>query len=232
MTDTSKTLIVAILDRSGSMRGRERSTEEGFDELISKQKSEPGTAHVTLAQFDDQYEVVYADKPIEEVPPLKLEPRGMTALNDAIGKTVTDIGAQLNALPEDQRPGLVIVIVMTDGHENSSREFTAAQIKDLIKQQEDVYGWKFIFLGSGIDVQQEATNLRGFGQASSLAFDANAPVAVAAAYAGTSNLVSQMRGGNLNAAYDDSVRLAAMGKDKDGDIDDAKARKLTGSSTS
>lgn len=245
MTDKNKTLIAALLDRSGSMRGRERSTEDGFNELINGQKNEPGTARVTLAQFDDVYEVVYQNRPIDEVDGLRLVPRGMTALNDGIGKLVTNIGIELAALPEDQRPGLVVVVVMTDGMENASREWTAAKIKDLIKQQENDYGWRFIFLGSGIDVQQEATNLRGFTANTSMAFDANAPVAVAAAYAATSNLISQYRGGvsagvaasSMDSyGYTDDQREASMDKGrKDGESQSdykdrlKKARKLVGS---
>ncbi|ASZ74757.1 hypothetical protein KHO57_gp147 [Mycobacterium phage Phabba] len=242
MTDKNKTLIAALLDRSGSMRSRARSTEEGFNELINGQKAEPGTARVTLAQFDDVYEVVYANKPIDEVPPLSLVARSMTALNDGIGKLVTDVGAELAALPEDDRPGLVICVIMTDGMENASREWTAAQIKDLIKEQETTYGWKFIFLGSGIDVQQEGVALRGFGAQRSMAFDADAPVAVAAAYAGTSNLISSYRGMASAGAsmeemdavgYTDEDRRNAMGAGKqDGESQDQWKSRLKGRSLS
>ena len=247
MTDKNKTLIIALLDRSGSMGGRERSTEDGFNELINGQKSEPGTARVTLAQFDTEYEVVYEDKPLDEVPPLKLLPRGGTALNDGIGRLVTTTGEKLAKLPEDERPGLVVAVIMTDGYENSSREWTAQRVKDLIKQQESEYGWKFIFLGSGIDVQQEAVQMRGMSMARSMAFDADAPVAVAAAYAGTSNLISSYRGMAAAGAsmeemdavgYTDEDRRNAMGAGKQDDESRdqwksrLKGRKLTGSSSS
>lgn len=244
MTDKNKTLIAALLDRSGSMRGRERSIQDGFNELINSQKGEPGTARVTLAQFDHVYEVVYQNRPIDEVDGLVLAPRGMTALNDGIGRLVTDIGIELAALPEDQRPGLVVVVVMTDGLENSSQEWTATTVKNLIKQQEEGYGWRFIFLGSGIDVQQEGVNLRGFTANTSMAFDANAPVAVAAAYNATSGLISQYRGGVIAGAsmadmdsygYTDDQREASMDKGRqDGESQSdykdrlKKARGLTG----
>lgn len=221
MVDKNKTLIAALLDRSGSMSTRVKSTQDGFDELINGQKNQPGTALVTLAQFDTIYELVYKNMPVADVPPLQLIPRSMTALNDGIGKLVTDVGAELAALSEDQRPGLVIVVIMTDGMENASREWTAAQIKDLVKEQETKYGWKFIFLGSGIDVQEEATNLRGFGVRTSMAFDADAPVAVAAAYSATSNLMSNYRGmvaagaapeAMMDVGFTDEDRDAAMAK--------------------
>lgn len=226
MTDKNKTLIIALLDRSGSMGGRERATEEGFNELINGQKAEPGTARVTLAQFDTEYEVVYEDKALDEVPPLQLIPRGGTALNDGIGRLVTETGEKLAKLPEDQRPGLVVAVIMTDGHENSSREWNAARVKALIKQQESEYGWRFIFLGSGIDVQHEGVALRGMSAKTSMAFDADAPIAVAAAYAGTSNLISSYRGMASAGAsmeemdavgYTDEDRRNAMGAGKQDD---------------
>lgn len=202
------------------MKGRVLSTQDGFNELINGQKNEPGTARVTLAQFDNVYEVVYQNKPLDEVPPLNLQPRGMTALNDGIGRLVTEIGSELAALKEDERPGLVVVVIMTDGLENSSREWTAATIKELITQQEAGYGWKFIFLGSGIDVQQEGVNLRGFGMGRSMAYNADDGIAVAAAYASTSNLIGTYRGmasaGMPSASMDavtftDEDRAAAVG---------------------
>ncbi|QZE10524.1 hypothetical protein SEA_SCOOBYDOOBYDOO_207 [Mycobacterium phage ScoobyDoobyDoo] len=198
MVDKNKTLIAALLDRSGSMHGREKFTADGFAELINGQKAEPGTALVTLAQFDTVYEVVYQNTPIAEVPPLNLVPRGGTALNDGIGRLVSDIGEELAAMSEDERPGLVVVVIMTDGMENSSREWTAANIKELIKRQEDQYSWRFIFLGSGIDVQEEATNLRGFSASTSLAFNVNSRDANVRAYAASSNLISQYRRGTAD----------------------------------
>ena len=121
MTDPQRTLIAVLLDRSGSMECVKSDTEGGFNAFIDEQRGEPGDARVTLAQFDTDYEVVYANRPIADVPPLALQPRGGTALYDALGRLITDVGAELAALPEDERPGTVVVVVLTDGHENSSR---------------------------------------------------------------------------------------------------------------
>lgn len=250
MTNKDKTLIAALLDRSGSMRGREEATQDGFNEFINGQKSEPGEALVTLAQFDTEYEIVYQNKPVADVPPLVLAPRSMTAMNDAIGKLITDVGAELAAMAEDDRPGLVVVIIMTDGLENASREWTTEGVRKLIKQQEDQWHWKFVFLGSGIDVRKEGGD-RGMRVNSSLAFDAGSGVATRNAYAATSNLISQYRGVAMAAAspaeasasmdyleFSEEDRLAAMapgrqdGEDQDSWKKRLKARGRTFSSSS
>ena len=159
MTNKDLTLIAALLDRSGSMDDCKRATETGFDELITKQRSEPGEAVVTLSMFDDVYENVYANVPIAEVGPLELEPRNMTAMLDATGRFITEIGATLAARPEEERPGTVICLIMTDGYENASKEWTWAAVKELITQQREKYNWQFIFLGANIDAEQVAAQM-------------------------------------------------------------------------
>ena len=170
VTDNTKTLIAALLDRSGSMKTIAADMCGGFDSFIAREAGQPGTTLVTLAQFDDRYEVVYTDQPIGGVPGLVLQPRGMTALLDAIGRFVTEVGAGLAALPEDERPGAVTVLVMTDGHENASREWTGDAVRALIGQQEADYGWDFVFLGANMDAVEVGTAM-GFAPSKSLTFD-------------------------------------------------------------
>lgn len=170
MTNTDLTLIAALLDRSGSMQGCKRATETGFDELISKQRVEPGQAIVTLSMFDDVYENVYANIPIGEVGTLELEPRNTTALLDATGRFITEIGEQLAALPEGERPGTVICLIMTDGYENASKEWTWAAVKELITHQREKYNWQFIFLGANIDAEVVGARM-GVPRASSMTYD-------------------------------------------------------------
>jgi hypothetical protein len=172
MTNANKNLIAALLDRSGSMRSIAADMRGGFDSFIAKEAGQPGATLVTLAQFDDHYDVVYADRPIASVPPLALEPRGMTALLDAIGRFVTDVGAGLAALPEDERPGDVTVLVMTDGHENASREWTVEAVRALIARQEQDYAWDFVFLGANMDAVEVGSRM-GFAPGKSLTFDAD-----------------------------------------------------------
>ena len=140
MTDPSLSLVAALLDRSGSMASIADDTRGGFDSFIQSERGHDGSTVVTLAQFDDRYEMVYESKPIDEVGGLELLPRGMTALYDAVGTFVTEVGAALAALPEERRPGSVTVLVMTDGHENSSREWSHQKVRASIEQQESQYG--------------------------------------------------------------------------------------------
>lgn len=152
MTRSDLTHLYFLLDRSGSMQSIKADTEGGFAAFISEQRTAvEGECRVTLAQFDQHYEVVYADKPLADVPPLLLAPRGSTALLDAMGRLITDAGAALAALPEDQRPGTVVVAVMTDGMENASKEWTHAAIKALVEQQTNAYRWQFMYMGADQD---------------------------------------------------------------------------------
>lgn len=151
MTNPKLTHLYFLLDRSGSMESIKDDTEGGFNAFIAEQRAQPGECRVTLAQFDNEYEEVYRDRPIGDVPRLELRPRGMTALLDSIGRLVSEAGARLAAMPEDERPGVVIVGIMTDGHENASRELTHAAVKAMIERQTRDYGWQFLYMGADQD---------------------------------------------------------------------------------
>ncbi|MDF1789861.1 MAG: hypothetical protein P1U82_28640, partial [Verrucomicrobiales bacterium] len=86
-------------------------------------------------------------------------PRGSTALLDAIGRTIIELGKKLAATPEEQRPGQVIVAIFTDGFENASREFDVHKINDLITQQRNDYNWQFLFLAANEDAIATAAQL-------------------------------------------------------------------------
>ena len=173
MTHPSKRLIVAVLDRSGSMVATRKDAEGGFDTLIAEQRKEPFETAVTLTQFDTVFESVYNQCPIGDVPPLKLEPRGMTALFDAVGKTINDVGAQLAGLPDHERPAKVFFVVITDGAENSSKEFTGKRVKEMIEHQREKYGWQFTFIGSDLTTMDLAAQI-GIPRDRALVFSANA----------------------------------------------------------
>ncbi len=151
MTDINKTHIYFLLDRSGSMQSIKSDTEEGFAAFIAEQVDGAGECLVTLAQFDNDYEVVYRNVPVVDAPPLVLVPRSMTALLDSMGRLINEAGAELAALPEDRRPGTVIVAIMTDGMENASREYTHEAIKALVEQQSTQYSWQFLYMGADQD---------------------------------------------------------------------------------
>lgn len=185
MTDSTKTLIAALLDRSGSMSSCKPATEDGWRELINEQRGEPGQCEVTLAQFDTEYEVLYPPTDIAAVPEFVVEPRGRTALLDATGRFITEIGEQLAALGEEQRPGKVICLIMTDGMENASAHWTWDAVKRLITQQRDVYGWEFIFLGANIDAVEVGMRM-GVDAGDSLTFASGSYEGNRAAYRVTS----------------------------------------------
>ncbi|MTD16064.1 VWA domain-containing protein [Nakamurella sp. YIM 132087] len=151
MTDKDLTHLYVLLDRSGSMQSIRTDTVGGFAAFVEQQKSAPGRCLVTLAQFDDHYEIVYRDKDVNDVGELDLQPRGSTALLDSMGRLITEAGAELAALSEAQRPSSVIVVVMTDGLENASREWTPQAIRALVEQQRSDYQWVFTYLGANQD---------------------------------------------------------------------------------
>ena len=110
--------------------------------------------NVTLAQFDNEYEVVYLREPVRQAPRLTAEtyvPRGTTALLAAIGRTIDELGARLAAMSAGERPGKVIFVIVTDGLENASRTYTREQVFERIRHQADVYGWEFVYLGAKQD---------------------------------------------------------------------------------
>ena len=159
MTDTDLTHTYFLLDRSGSMQSIRAATIEGFDTFIAEQRNAPGRCRVTLAQFDNHYEEVYTDLPIAEIGGLVLEPRGSTALLDSIGRLVTTAGERLAALPDGQRPGTVIVGIMTDGQENASHEYRYADVKALIERQTDEFSWQFLYMGADQDAIEVGARL-------------------------------------------------------------------------
>jgi Mg-chelatase subunit ChlD len=151
--------IVVVLDRSGSMESIKNDMIGGFNTFIAEQKKLPGECLVTLTQFDTEYDIVYSGKPLKDVPGLELVPRGSTALLDAVGRTINDVGARLKATAEDQRPERVLFVIVTDGQENVSHEFTITAINQMVTHQRDKYKWEFVYLGANQDSFAEAQKL-------------------------------------------------------------------------
>lgn len=151
MTDPTYTHVFFLLDRSGSMQSIKSDTEGGFAAYIEELAKGDGTCRVSLAQFDTSYDHVFHDIDVRAVRPISLEPRGGTALLDAIGRMVHEAGSFLAGKPEEQRPGTVIVGIMTDGMENSSQEWTYDAVRRLIEQQEGQYSWTFMYMGADQD---------------------------------------------------------------------------------
>lgn len=160
--NTDYAALALLVDRSGSMEPIASDVRGSVTKFIGDQKKNGGRASLTVAQFDDRYEVVHDFKDIKEVNEQKFakdySPRGFTALLDAIGRTTLALEQKLNSMPAAEKPKRVVVAVITDGLENSSKEFNITQIKEMIKNHEAL-GWDFIFLGATLDTIDVAKNM-------------------------------------------------------------------------
>ena len=151
--------ITLVVDRSGSMQICKSDAEGGINSFIEEQKKADGDADLTLVQFDTEYDFIHRGTPIQDIPKYNLIPRGMTALLDAVGRGINEVGERLDKIPEDDKPGCVIFVIVTDGHENSSKEFKVDKIREMIEHQQSKYNWKFTFLGADAASFVEATNM-------------------------------------------------------------------------
>lgn len=162
--------ITLVLDRSGSMASIANDTIGGVNSFIKDQQKVPGECLFTLCQFDTIYENVVSTVNLNDAPlltPLTFVPRGGTALFDAIARTIIDTGNRLSNMSESDRPSKVIFVIMTDGEENSSKEYPLhpllggvssssfkpgnERIKEMIEHQSSVYKWEFVYLGANQD---------------------------------------------------------------------------------
>ena len=201
--------ITVVLDRSGSMENIKHDVDGGFNAFIEDQKKIQGEAVVTLAQFDDVFEFVYKARNIQEVPSMKCEPRGMTALLDAVGRAMNETGTRLEKMAENERPDRVIFVIITDGCENASHEYSKQRIFDTIKHQRETYSWQFVFLAANQDAIQTGA-LMGIPMGSSVTFKTTG-AGVHNIYTSLSNNVSAYRTGNAQTvSFNDTDRKDAV----------------------
>lgn len=188
------TEIIFLLDRSGSMSGLEQDTIGGFNAFVKKQCELEGDTLLTAVLFDNQYEIIWNGVDAKSVTLTEKDyfVRGSTALLDAIGKTILDVGHRLANTKEGERPNSIIFVITTDGEENSSREFTYAKVRDLIHHQQEKYCWEFIFMGANIDAKREAGNL-GIRKEQAYSFEATEK-GMEVMYESVSERVSEKRG--------------------------------------
>ncbi|WP_423919582.1 vWA domain-containing protein [Candidatus Poriferisodalis sp.] len=153
-----------LLDRSGSMTGLEIAVVKGVNRFIAEQAAESGKCRLTIAQFDSEgpFEVLVDAVSVHKARPLAFEqyqPRAATPLFDAIGSLIgrADRRAKLRhkagKKPEDQT-----VVIVTDGFENASTDFTSADIHRLISSRRE-QGWAFVFMGANQDSYSESHRL-------------------------------------------------------------------------
>ncbi len=186
------THFTVVMDRSGSMQAIQSDTEGGLNAFFEKQKAEPGTATGSLTSFDDRIEFEYSFKDLKEIPTFTLNPRGFTALYDAIGLTLVKLEKEIEAIPENDRPEKVIVVIVTDGEENHSTEYTSDQIQAMIKKYTEEFKWEFVFLAANQDAIKTAKHI-GIGAGKALSF-ATSSKGIGDTYTSLSCQVSAYRG--------------------------------------
>jgi len=176
MTKQNFTAIAVIIDASGSMMGLTLDTIGSFNQFLTEQQALPGEAAFSLCTFNTHNSLMHDFVPLASASQLttfSYRCNGGTALLDAMGTTIDSLGAKLAAMPEEERPSKVIVLVITDGEENSSHQFTADQVRAKVTLQRETYNWEFVFMGANIDAIATGHTM-GFTAANSLNYDASA----------------------------------------------------------
>jgi uncharacterized protein YegL len=152
--------ITMVIDKSGSMYASKDDVIGGVQKIIDEQKAnKDGKCTISLYTFNEKVNEIFVGKDVNDVKEFKYSPDGMTAMNDGLGVAIDKTGQWLAAMDEKDRPGKVMVAVFTDGLENSSKEYTLKQVKDMIEHQEKVYNWTFLYLGTDITTSKAANDL-------------------------------------------------------------------------
>ena len=151
--------LVFILDKSGSMGGLEADTIGGYNAMLERQRALDGECLITTVLFDSGYEILHDRADIRAVGPIseaEYKVGGTTALLDAIGRTILRIDRAQERSAGDSRAEKVLFVIITDGEENASREYSAEKVRALIERQKAQRGWEFVFLGANIDAVRTA----------------------------------------------------------------------------
>jgi hypothetical protein len=208
MTDSNYAHIHIDADCSSSMAewaGKETkatAATRGIHELVRRQREFPGKTTFSLTEFDTTLTKVAEFSDGSLLAGWACHPRGMTALLDAVGDGITATGAALEKLPEDQRPGKVYFVISTDGQENSSVKYGLEQIRQMIRHQQDVYGWEFIYIGVGPEAYAGGTDMGVQPDAILLA----AADMGAQTYAASSSAIHRSRVSGQPVSYSDEER--------------------------
>jgi hypothetical protein len=188
-------------------------TVGGYNTFVDAQKQIAGECDITLIQFNQTRDFTYKSVDVKTLDKgLRLEqyaPSGGTALLDAVGVAINEKGAEFAALPEERRPGKVMFVIITDGQENSSRDFNFTKIKEMIDHQKSVYNWDFTFLGANIDTFNVAGDM-GISANKALSFSTNKSGGAMRMFASASNysLNARTYGSVAEASYSDEDRTS------------------------
>lgn len=190
-----KTLIWLILDRSGSMSGKEDDVIGGVNKFLEEQKKLPDPAIIGMTRFDNEYEIFRKAADLQKAEPIgpgDYSPRGSTALLDAVGRTLSTLDDEW----KQHQPEKAIVVVITDGYENASVEFTKSKVKDMIESREKSGKWTFLYFGAGVDAFAEGAAM-GFAAVNTAGYQGT-KVGVRRAYATMSSSVGNLRTGGTS----------------------------------
>lgn len=192
--------IIFVIDESGSMQGTESDVIGGFNNFIEQQKTaQEGKITVSLYKFNSYWSRILNDLPIEEIRSLTSEdytPGGLTALYDTIGNAITDMENQSKYAKSEYKASMVMMVIITDGQENASKEYDARKIKQMIQELEQSENWQFIYLGADLDNFADA-DLLGFSNKVS------------------SNKVDMKRKFDVISEHTVQFRMADLDKDQD-----------------
>ena len=155
----SKTELVFILDMSGSMEHLTDDTIGGFNSVLKEQAVKDGEALVTTYLFNNSSHMLHDRLPIGEVASMTRDDYragGCTALVDALGEAIHHITGIHRYVRKEDVPEHTIFVITTDGMENASHRYSAGQVKQMIRHEQEKYGWEFIFLAANIDAVETA----------------------------------------------------------------------------
>lgn len=146
--------VTFVIDESGSMSVIKQTVISGFNTLMATQAEIPGECSVSLYTFADLAKAVHIFSPLASIPVLSganYNPGGSTALYDALGYAIKETGVCINSLGEEAKPEIVQFYIITDGMENASTEYSQQSIAQMIKHQQEVYSWRFEYIGANQD---------------------------------------------------------------------------------
>lgn len=203
--------LVLVLDRSGSMHVGRTDTSGGVRTLLDDQRKlleqQGGETRVTLAQFDHRYELLHDRTPLTEHVEWVCVPSGRTALHDAIGRTVASVRQTDAELREDEQPTATVLVIVTDGMENASTEWSRTAVRDLIGEVRAA-GWEVIFLGADLDAWSISDGL-GIDRGSSASYS-KSRTGTRAAFTSASGMVVNSTTGGPRLGFSEQDREAML----------------------
>lgn len=152
--------ICFIIDESGSMYSSSKDVTCGFQSMIEEQKKlTEGKCTISLFTFNSKVKEIFLGKDVNEIENIDYFPYGSTSMNDGIGTAINKVGKWLSDMDERERPSKNLIVIMTDGEENSSKEFTFNKVKEMISHQEEKYNWTFMYMGTDLTSMKQVNEL-------------------------------------------------------------------------